>query len=290
VFFAYAPFPPYLRYHVVDASGALVHSTEIDLPVPVMMHDFVITEHYSVFMDSPARFNLSGEGDDMVRWQPELGCRLGVLPRFGTNDDIRWFDVPTGHVQHFWNAWEDGDRIVLSGSTLPHADFGMDQGDASETSSADATAGHPTRYWIDLARGQAGCERIDDLGGDFCRYNETRTGRATSVRYMSAFLGANDRIGDFDTVVKYDDTTGNRSLWHAGEQCTIGEAVFAPDPAGTREDDGWLLCTVHDERTDCSEVLVIDARDVPAGPVARVRVPQRLPFGFHANWFPAPGA
>lgn len=290
VFFAYSPFPPYLRYHVVDTNGALVHSTEIDLPLPVMMHDFVITEHYSVFMDSPARFNLSGEGSDMVRWQPEIGCRLGVLPRFGTNDDIRWFDIPAGHVQHFWNAWEVGDRIELAGSTLGHADFGMEQGDTSDQSMGNATAGHPTKYWIDVQAGLAGCEQLDDLGGDFCRYNELQTTRPTSYRYMSAFLGQNDRIGDFDTVVKYDDITGERTLWHAGEYCTVGESVFAPDPNGTREDDGWLLCTVHDERTDRSEVLVIDARDVAAGPVARVQMPQRLPFGFHANWFAALGA
>lgn len=292
VFFAYSPLPPYLRYHVADATGALVHSIDIDLPagVPVMMHDFVITEHYSVLFDSPARFNLSGEGTDMVRWQPELGTRIGVLPRFGAPRDVRWFDVPTGHVQHFWNAWEEDDRIVLSGSTLRHAEFGMDTGGDLEASTAEAEAGKPTRYWIDLQRGTAGCEQLDDLGGDFCRFDDRRTGRRSEVRYMSAFGGANDRIGEFDTVVKYDDRTGIRTCWYAGPTATVGEAVFAPDPSGTSEDDGWLLCAVHDTADDRSEVLVLDARAVDAGPVARVRIPQRMPFGFHANWFPADGA
>ncbi|MFM7224410.1 MAG: carotenoid oxygenase family protein [Actinomycetota bacterium] len=284
VFFAYAPFPPYLRYHVVDANGALVHSTEIDLAVPVMMHDFVVTERYSILLDSPARFNLSGDGGDMMRWQPELGTRVGVLPRFGTGTDVRWFEVETGHVQHFWNAWEDGDEIVFSGSVLRHADFGMDGGDLAD-SSADATAGRPGEFRVDLARGSAAWRETDDLGGDFCRFDDRRTGRPSRYRYMSAFLGANDLIGDFDTVVKYDDTTGERSLWHAGEHCGVGEAVFAPDPEGTAEDDGWLLCTVFDERDRSSEVVVIDARDLAAGPIARVSVPQRMPFGFHANWF-----
>lgn len=289
VFFAYSPFPPYLRYHVADASGALVHSIEIDLPtnVPVMLHDFVITEHYSVLLDSPARFNLTGQGTDMVRWQPELGCRLGVIPRLGAADDIRWFDIEPHHVQHYWNAWEDGDRIVLSGSRLAHADFGMDTGDAVESSTADATAGRPADFWIDLAAGTAGWSARDDLGGDFCRFDDRRVGVANRFDYMSAFLGANDVIGDFDTIVKYDTTTGDRTLWHAGEHGHVGEAVFAPDPTGTAEDDGWLLSAVYDSADDRSEVVVLDARDVAAGPVARVRIPQRMPFGFHANWFPA---
>lgn len=39
--------------------------------------------------------------------------------------------------------------------------------------------------------------------------------------------------------------------------------------------------------TDSTDVVVIDTRDVASGPVARVHLPRRLPFGFHANWFPA---
>ena len=138
---------------------------------------------------------------------------------------------------------------------------------------------------MNLATGSASWRDTDDLGGDFCRFDDRRTGRPSQYRYMSAFLGDNDLIGDFDTIVKYDDANGGRDLWHAGDRCGVGEAVFAPDPDGSAEDDGWLLCTVYDERDRTSEVVILDARDVTAGPIARVRVPQRMPFGFHANWF-----
>ena len=62
---------------------------------------------------------------------------------------------------------------------------------------------------------------------------------------------------------------------------------FCATPPGSNEDDGWLINAVHyDDRNAC-DVVVIDARDVAAGPVATVRLPHRMPFGFHANWFPA---
>ena len=44
LFFGYSPFPPFLRFYVVDASGKVVRSDEIDIPRGVMMHDFQIAD------------------------------------------------------------------------------------------------------------------------------------------------------------------------------------------------------------------------------------------------------
>lgn len=68
-----------------------------------------------------------------------------------------------------------------------------------------------------------------------------------------------------------------------------GRHVVAADPDGAAENDGWLLTVVTDRAEGRSDLAVIDARDVAAGPIARVHLPQRLPFGFHSNWFPADG-
>jgi carotenoid cleavage dioxygenase len=42
---------------------------------------------------------------------------------------------------------------------------------------------------------------------------------------------------------------------------------------------------VTDRETEASELAIIDARDVSAGPVARIQMQARVPIGFHANWF-----
>ncbi len=64
-----------------------------------------------------------------------------------------------------------------------------------------------------------------------------------------------------------------------------GEAVFAPSRA-SGEDAGWLLTYVYDKPTDSSSFVVLDASDIAAPPVASVRLPQRVPFGFHGSWLP----
>ena len=74
------------------------------------------------------------------------------------------------------------------------------------------------------------------------------------------------------------------------------EPRFIPRKDGTTEDDGWLLSYVFDEaagldpRTGAcragarSELWIIDARTM-RHVVAKVRLPQRVPYGLHGNWF-----
>ena len=285
-FFAYSVFEPVIRYYVVDAQGALVHRAKLEVPAPVMMHDFVITEDHAVFFDSPIVFDVTGLGEgSMVSWRPENGTRIGVLPRLGAADEVRWFEIDPGHVQHFWNGWVEGDRIEFSGTRFAHPDFGL--GPGSGESPDRNVPPYPARFWVDLAAGTAGWEQIDDLGGDFARFNDAYDGIRSRYHYMSAVIAPDRRLGDFDSIVRYDDATGERQVWNAGPSGHVGESVFAPDPEGRAEDDGWLLNAVHDSTTERTAICVLDAGDVAAGPVARVHLPQRMPFGFHANWFSA---
>jgi carotenoid cleavage dioxygenase-like enzyme len=103
---------------------------------------------------------------------------------------------------------------------------------------------------------------------------------------MSCFSSGLTGTFEFDSVTKHDFHRGTRSLHHYGEGRYTGEMIFAADPDGRAEDDGWLLSIVYDTRDDSSELVILDARAIEDGPVARVHLPRRVPCGFHANWFP----
>src|SRR5262249_1269531 len=90
----------------------------------------------------------------------------------------------------------------------------------------------------------------------------------------------------FDGLVKYDTLTGRSETHWFGPGRYGSEAPFAPRPNPRAEDDGYLLTFVYDEREDVSELLILDAQHITAEPVARVRIPQRVPIGFHACWAP----
>jgi carotenoid cleavage dioxygenase-like enzyme len=63
-----------------------------------------------------------------------------------------------------------------------------------------------------------------------------------------------------------------------------GEGVFVPRPNARGEDDGWVVTYVYDAADGASEMVVTEARDFRAPPVARVRIPARVPYGFHGAW------
>ena len=57
MFFGYSlAQPPHVKYSIVSSDGKLLRTVPIELPVGVMMHDFAITEHYTIFMDLPLTF------------------------------------------------------------------------------------------------------------------------------------------------------------------------------------------------------------------------------------------
>jgi carotenoid cleavage dioxygenase len=285
MFFGYDPVagPPFLRYHVADRTGALIHSAEIDLPRGVMMHDFLTTRHHSLFFDLPAVIAATMSGQSM--WQPQHGARIGVIPRHGTGDQVRWFDIDPCFVFHFLNAWDDGDTIVAYGCRMPSIDLDFE----ARSDAMAAAASHPgiglAKWTIDLAAGTCREEMVHDLRSDFPRLHDDLLGLPHRYGYASATLDGPMSL-TFNGIVRYDLQTGAEVLLPFGEGTAIGEAVFAADPEGSAETDGWLMVYATDLAELRTDLCIIDARDLAAGPVARVHLPQRVPAGFHGNWMP----
>jgi len=89
-------------------------------------------------------------------------------------------------------------------------------------------------------------------------------------------------------MTKYDRKTGEQIRYGFGPGKTCGECAFAPDRDGSAEDDSWLVNWVYAPDGRSTEFVVLDSRDIAIGPIARIPIRRRVPFGFHTNWF-APG-
>ena len=61
-------------------------------------------------------------------------------------------------------------------------------------------------------------------------------------------------------------------------------APFAPRVGAPTRTSGYLVSFITDMAQDLSECVLIDARDIEAGPVCRIRLPHRISSGTHATW------
>jgi len=282
IFFGYSPVaPPYLQYSVASPAGKLLQTVPIDLPIGVMMHDFAITEHYTIFMDLPLTFSKerAERGEPVLMFEPERPSRFGIVPRHGDNSSIRWFESPACYVFHTLNAYEEGDEVVLVACRMNSTTVLISEPTPGENEGSNVRL---YQWRFNLSTGTVREEALDDRPSDFPRVNEQLLGRPMRYGYTAKF--APGPLPLFEGLIKYDFSSGSSQTHDFGARRYGGEAVFVPRPAAAAEDDGWLLTFVHDESSGTSELVVVNAQDVTAKPVARVLIPQRVPYGFHGAW------
>jgi carotenoid cleavage dioxygenase-like enzyme len=143
--------------------------------------------------------------------------------------------------------------------------------------------GHPHfERWTLPAKGQRVVRQlICDHPQEFPRLDERLVGQP--YRYAYAVDARFDLPGG-QLLLKHDLQTGQRTQHVFGPQLTPGEMVFVPRHAHSEEDDGWLIGFVHNHASKLGEFHVLNARDIGGPPQAVVKLPVRIPMGFHGNW------
>jgi carotenoid cleavage dioxygenase len=286
--FGYSPFPPYLQYYVADPAGELVHAEPIEVAWPSMIHDFAVTEQHTIFLLCPIVFDFeqAAKHGSVFSWQPERGTRIGVVPRRGRSEDVRWLETDPCYVFHPLNAYDDGDEVVLDVHRYEQLLFMSPQA-ARDPQWRDSQVARLHRFRLDPAKGTVRSEPLDDHEGEFPRVDERVVGRRHRFGYFAAVgpEGNETLLPEFTAVARIDLERGGRVELRphgAGNGC--GEPVFVPRHAGAAEDDGWVMYLAYDRARNASELVLVDARDFTGEPVARVRLPHRVPYGFHGNW------
>ncbi|MDP4026370.1 carotenoid oxygenase family protein [Methylobacterium sp. NEAU 140] len=256
-FFGYSPLPPYLTYHVADAAGALVRSLSLLLPVVFDM-------------------GLALRGTMPFAWSDAHAPRLGVLPRGAGAEALRWVAVEPGYVFHVGNAYEEADgTLVLDVAWYRELWRGG-------PSAARFEPARLRRWRIGPGADRAQETDLDERAIEFPRIDERRTGLAHGVLYaVQTGAGPDESEARDGALVRYDLAHG-RDAMHVFAGGIPSE--FAHVSGGSGE--GWLMGFVYDRVRGASDLVILAAADVAAAPVARVRLPRRVPQGFHGTWIP----
>ncbi len=285
-FFGYNFAEPYLVYHVADHTGALVSNQPVAVKASTMIHDFAITDRDVVFWEMPVLFDaklaltmISTPRSTIMPyvWKPEYGSRLGVMPLGGPASAIRWVDIDPCYVFHGMNAWREGDDVVVDVCRMAKVfEQGSALGPPPRLHRWRLGTGGPSLTFRDEIR--------SDLDADLPSIDKRYTGRPYRHGWRVETRPAADDVV-LAGAVHVDATTGTETRWDPGARYSSGEWLFVP--TGPDEGEGVVMTYVFDRAEGSSALVLLDARDVAAGPIARVPLPQRVPYGFHATWVPA---
>lgn len=276
-----------LRYNAFDRDGAPRVSATIDVQRPIMVHELLITQRYIIVLDLPVVLDMEAALADAplpYRWQRRHQARIGIAPR-ATPSRVDWYPIAPCFVLHAFNAYDDGDDVVID--VVRHERM-FDRCLNGPGESAPSVV-----RWRVLGRaGRVLEDTLDTAAQEFPVINPTYVGREHRFGYSIGCSHLNSQINHFASshVMKHDFRKGDQVRVDLGDDCLASELTFVPCPGARTEDDGWLVGYAYVASEDRSDLLVLSARDITAGPIARVALPRRVPFGFHGAWLPGGAA
>jgi carotenoid cleavage dioxygenase len=260
---------------VVDANLQVNRCEPIAVSDGPMMHDFALTERYAVLLDLPVVWNDDSWAKGQVfpyEWREGRRSRIGLLPREGDSSSVRWVDVDPCYAFHVANAFDGVDGSV-------HIDL-IVHGKVFDTNRNGPNEGPPAleRWTISPDSDRVRRTVLLDRPQEFPRIDERLFGREHRWIYGAGIQGDRGSSYCLDTrndVLKVHDHGPLRF----GSEC-----VFVPRSDSAEEGDGWVLTYVWDARLNTSDLVIIDAKDFDGPAVAKVKLPVRVPFGFHGSW------
>jgi len=286
-FFDWGRRAPFLRMGVASREGTIVRDVAIETPSPSMQHDMALSEKYALVFDMQGFQMAFPKGASQIAFDFDRArpTRFGLVDRRPGHDTVRWFEVEPCWIWHTMCAWDDGDEFVLVGARIAEPVRTRADDDAPYVDGLYREEDYLHEWRLDVKTSRVRERQLDDQWIEFPRVNDAhlvsgaRYGYAARIT-RSATLRANG-------YSKYDLGNGRRTDVSLPRGHFGIEPNFAPAVGAKSEDDGYVLSFVTDESTLRSECWVIDGRSFSAEPVARIRLPQRVPAGFHGRFIPA---
>lgn len=286
---------PDVAYYEADAKGNIIHEAWLQMPYAGVMHDFAVTSEHVLFIATPTVSILDRikKGESYYFWDGTRDCHVAVMPRKGTAKDIRWFRKSARSVYHFMNAQTVGSKVLVDGCVA-------EANQIPPFPNLDGTPWDPkkgstqlVRWTFDLSkpgedfRQEVVWPHYSEMPRVDSRY-ETRGYRYGYFGYYDRSRPLKSRIGPtgnpMSCVSRIDYVTGKVSEYYTGETCSTQEAIFIPRSKNAAEGEGYLLSVINHFEEMRSDLVILDAQNLEAGPIATARMPVRLRYAFHGNW------
>ncbi|KAF9590614.1 hypothetical protein IFM89_035932 [Coptis chinensis] len=320
---------PFCVLGIVSADGKkILHKANLKLDRSCFVHEIGITEKYNVIINCPLTIDINRlvKGGPLIKFNKEDFTMIGVMPRYGDANSIRWFEVASTCTFHILNCFEDGDEVIVRGcraqeSVIPGPRMnddrvewftrGLKPIDHCEENGNEVGEIFSRIYeWrLNMKTGEVKEKNLTGTSFplDFPMINEKYTGVKNKYGYAqvvdaSACSNFGFKYGMLAKLYLEElSTRPSEMMEHSeseelikveyhklGENTFCSGATFVPKQGSQDEDDGWIVSFVHNEDTNVSQAHIIDTQSFEAEPVAKITLPRRVPYGFHGTYVSRP--
>lgn len=284
---------PSLYLYEINPDGSLAGRRRFPVDAPHTNHDFAVSAHHAAFFLSPLEMDFErfwGEGISVIealKWRPEKGSYILVVPRLGCEDESFVIRRDGGHCLHLVNAFETG-RIL----NLDVVEFGRPiypEYQPVPVFYQTVDRGVPVRYRIDLDA-KSLLDRVEmtyDRSPDFPSLDSRLLGAEYEDFWMLGLSSAGKPGRKFfDELVRLNwSCNGAAGVYRTTAGVYLGgEPVFIAQPDGP---GGLIMIQEFDAALDRVSFLLFDAFQVEAGPIARLPLRHKTHPGFHSSFQPA---
>lgn len=300
-----------LKLMRIEPDGSVTARSHALRSMP-LYHDLSISGNFLLLSATPYEMSqarvlgaLVGSSAGMFGWNDAAPGRIDVYDK-RTLELLASIETPPFSCYHHVNAYEDPERGGRTVLTVEAHNCARLEVEAQLAAMYDAWFTPENEcslleFELDIpAKRLVATRPLDGRGAarpaELPCINPAFVGRPNRWVYRNA-LGAT--CGCLQDLEKVDLRAGGAPAdrWSPGAGRYAGEAVFVPRAAAAgapgaqvapaEEDAGWLVSYVYVEATHTSEVVVLDARDLAAGPRWTVSLPAHVPPSFHGCWLPA---
>ncbi|MGV3592645.1 MAG: carotenoid oxygenase family protein [Gammaproteobacteria bacterium] len=284
-------------YMEISPTGELLREVWFEAPYYCMMHDWGVTEDYACFHIVPSTSNWERLQANLPHFgfDTTLPVYLLVLPRKGDAKDIKIFKRPNLFCSHVVNAFNDGTKIYFDTPVAKNNMFPFFPDIHGAPFDRDAAKSYVTRWTVDYASKGDEFEKDEQLShivSEFPRIDDRYATQPHGHSWMPVmdptmpFNGPSARASGLrlNKLGHMNFRNGTESTWFCGPDSLIQEPCFIPRTPTAPEGDGYIVALVDDIIRNYSDLVMLDAQNVEAGPIARIKLPFRLRQGLHGNW------
>ncbi|MDJ0592908.1 MAG: carotenoid oxygenase family protein [Pleurocapsa sp. MO_226.B13] len=272
----------------LDTNYNLLSKHSHAIPGFAFIHDFAVTPNYLIFFQNPLVYNplpfafgLSGANSG-IEFCPNLPTRVIIIPR-NKKEKMRIIETDPFFTFHHANAWEVENQVYVDSVCYPAFPAIEPNTDFLQIDFDSVPTAELWRFEINLEQGIVKHQVLEHRSCELPMFHPHHIGRPYRYLYLNASHAPKGN-GPQQAIIKIDLETGERQLWSAAPRGFVGDLAFVPRPDSLQEDDGWLLTYVYDGAYHRSDLMILDARNLTQGPVARLHLKHHIPHGIHVSW------